>query len=468
VRLPKSIAGLRHRVRAGAVFLSVLLLSLGLAMAPAQPQSQPPSSLSDTDRADLLKQQAQLFQQMLQKPSDLDIAFKYADVSARLGDNEAAVTALERMLLFNPNLPRVDLELGALYFRMGSFQISRDYFNKAAAANPPSDVQAKINEYLGQIQKVSGGSQFSGFIFFGAQYQSDANVSPGSPNITSPTTGIALSLANDFVKGADLNYFATGSALYSYDLETQSHDSIDVTGTVFGNHYFHFGRLDLALGELTAGPRFNFSDPGLGAQTATTRPYLILNEVGLGGNQYFYTYGVGQELTGTWADNLVLSSRFEFRQKHFSNATDRPVSTGQNGNDKLVSLIGSKGITDNSALTLEFDFLDQSTLSPTLSNRTYSASGNYRISYDDPTDTFHFPWQTTFSLARTWSLYEASDPFFASTRDDRRWRIGLAENFQLTERLTLTLQIQRDIVSSNQSLFAYTSNSVLLGPQIRF
>ena len=464
MRLPKKVAGLRRAVRASVIFVSAALLSLALVPAMAWPQT----GLSPTERADPLKQQAALFQQMLEKPSDLDVAFKYADVSARLGDNEAAVTALERMLLFNPNLPRVDLELGALYFRMGSFQISRDYFNKAAAAKPPADVQAKINEYLAQIQKLSGGSQFSGFVFFGAQYQTDANVAPGSPNITSPATGIALSLANQFVKGADLNYFATGSALYSYDLETQSHDSIDVTGTVFGNHYFHFGRLDLALGEVTAGPRFNFSDLGLGTQTVTTRPYVILNEVGLGGNQYFYTYGTGGEAGATWPGNVTISSRFEFREKHFANAADRPASTQQNGNDKLVSLIGSKGITDNQAILLEFDFLNQSTLNPVLANHTYSVSGNYRISYADPTGMFNLPWQTTVSLARTWSLYDAADPFFLTTRDDRRWRIGLAESLPLTERLSLTLQLQRDIVSSNQPLFAYTSNSVLLGPQIRF
>lgn len=464
VRLPEYVAGLMRPVRASVLLLCAVVLSLALTAAPARPQQ----TLSQPERAELLKQQADLFQQILQKPSDLDIAFKYADVSARLGDNEAAVTALERMLLFNPNLPRVDLELGALYFRMGSFQISRDYFEKAAATNPPPDVQAKISDYLAQIQRLSGGSQFTGFVFFGAQYQSDANIAPGSPTLTSPITTQVLSLSSDFVKGADTNFFATGSGLYSYDLETQSHDTIDVTGTLFGNHYFHFGRLDLALAEVTAGPRFNFSDLGLGTQTVTTRPYLILNEVGLGGNQYFFTYGGGGEAGATFADNLTLSSRFEYREKAFSNAPDRPVSTGQNGNDKIVSLVGAKGITDNSAVLLEFDFLDQSTLNPVLSNRTYSLSGNYRISYDDPSGIFHLPWQTTVSLARTWSLYEATDPFFATTRRDRRWRVGLAENFQLTERLSLTLQFQRDIVSSDQSLFAYTSNSVLLGPQIRF
>ena len=34
--------------------------------------------------------------------------------------------------------------------------------------------------------------------------------------------------------------------------------------------------------------------------------------------------------------------------------------------------------------------------------------------------------------------------------------------------VALIVQVQRDIVSSNLSLYGYTSNSVLVGPQIRF
>lgn len=464
LRLPKSIAGLSQRFRAGSIFLPALLLAFALSTVPALPQQ----SLSGADRATLLKQQAELFQQMLQKPSDLELAFKYADISAQLGDNEAAVTALERMLLFNPNLPRVDLELGALYFRMGSFDVSRDYFNRAAAANPPGDVQAKINQYLGQIDKVSGGSALSGFVFFGAQYQTDANVAPGSPSISSPISPLVLSLSNDFTKQPDTNIFATAGLLYKYDLGTQSHDTIDATATMFGNHYFKFGRLDLALGEVTGGPRFNFDEPGLGAQAATVRPYAILNEVGLGGNQYFYTYGAGGDFGVAWPDSWGLNGKAELRQKHFSNATDRPTSNQQSGQDKLVSLIGSKGLGDTSTLALEFDFLDQSTEARTLSNYTYAVSGNYSVRYTDPLGLLKFPWQTVFSLARSWGLYQAPDPFFLTTRDDRRWRIGITQNFQVLDNLTLTVQLQRDIVSSNQSLFAYTSDSILVGPQIRF
>jgi thioredoxin-like negative regulator of GroEL len=44
-----------------------------------------------------------LLQLMLRDPSKLDIAFEYASLSSQVGDHEAAVSTLERMLIFAPN-----------------------------------------------------------------------------------------------------------------------------------------------------------------------------------------------------------------------------------------------------------------------------------------------------------------------------------------------------------------------------
>src|SRR5262249_10171866 len=132
-------------------------------------------SLAPAERAQLERQKEELFQRTLQNPKDLDAAFAFADVSARLGDNEAAVTALERMLLFNPNLTRVQLELGVLYFRMASFELARAYFDKALASDPPPEVRSKIEQYLRQISVVASSEQITGYVFFGVQGQSDAN-----------------------------------------------------------------------------------------------------------------------------------------------------------------------------------------------------------------------------------------------------------------------------------------------------
>ena len=432
---------------------------------------------ADGDRAALEAQKDQLFQQMLANPANLDVVFAYANVSAQLGDNEAAVSALEQMLLFNPNLPRVDLELGALYFRMGSFDVARSYFDKAAAASPPPDVQQRIDQYLALIAKQVSPSRLSGTVFFGAQYQSDANVAPANSMISSPIGPVLLS--NQFVKTSDVDLFLSGSLLYSYDLGNQDHDTIEVTGNGLVNHYMQVGRLDLDFGEVTAGPRFRFPQlPDTVAEAVTVKPYAILNEVGLGENQYFYTYGAGLEGTGIVWNDIAVKGVFEFRQKTFTNAPDRPVSTGLTGNDKLVSLSLTKPITPNSALSLEFDYVDQQTRLDFYSNESYAGAAAYHVHYDGPDGLFRFPMETTFYVSRLFSLYDAPDPccntsgsstsFSASSRDDRHWRFGITQGVQVADNIELIVQAQRDIVSSNLPLYGYTSNTVVVGPQIRF
>jgi hypothetical protein len=382
------------------------------------------------------------------------------------------------MLLFNPNLPRVQLEVGALYFRMGSFEIARTYFEKAAAANPPDEVKARIQTYLAEIARRSGVQQFTGFVLFGVQTQSDANIAPGSPLVHSPVGDVLLN--SQFVKKRDENVFGTGAFLYSYDLGTQDRDAVEIGGTGYANHYGTVTRLDLGLVELTAGPRFNFSRPLPQVEAVSVKPYLITNDVSLGGNQYFNTYGGGGELTARVWDDIHFKSIFEFRQKNFSNAVDRPLSSGLNGSDKLVSLFLSKPITSNPAseLSLEFDFLDQDTKFGFFTNKSYAGAAAYRIRYDDPTGILRFPWETTLLVGRNYTNYAAPDPccntsgtpfvFTTSTRFDRRWRFGLTQGFQVSENVSIVLQLQRDIVSSNLSLYAYTNNSVLVGTQIRF
>jgi hypothetical protein len=138
----------------------------------------------------------------------------------------------------------------------------------------------------------------------------------------------------------------------------------------------------------------------------------------------------------------------------------------------------SKPLFGNSALSGEFDYLDQSTRLAFYANKTYSLSAGYRVRYDDPLGWFEFPWESVVFGSRSWSIYAAPDPccntsgsavvFSPSARDDRHWRFGVTQSFQVTGGIAVILQVQRDIVSSNLPIYGYTSNSVLIGPQIRF
>ena len=452
--------------------IACYVIALAIFLVPVGAAAQ---AAAGGEAASLEAQKDGLFQQMLRDPGNLDVAFTYADVSARLGDYEAAVSALERMLLFNPDLPRVQLELGALYFRMGSFDLARAYFEKAGSANPPAEVRARVDQYLAQIESSESRHHLSGYVFSGVQYQTDANVA-GSSLILSPVGPVVL--GNQFTKQASGSIFTSGSAVYSYDLETQNRDTLDITDATYLNHYFNslVNRLDLALLEVTAGPRFNFPNGGLiGDKPASFRPYGIFDEVGLGWDQYFIAGGFGLEYDQIVWNDLALKGVFEFREKSFRNARNRPLSTGLSGSDKLLSLQATKPITENSALNLEFDYLDQSTQLGFYTNMSYAVSGSYRIRYEDPFGITQYPWESSPFIGRLWSNYAAPDPCCVtgpsgglSSQLTQRWRFGVTQTWQVLANTAIVLQLERDIISSNLSLYAYTNTSVLIGPQIRF
>src|SRR5215203_920491 len=105
-----------------------------------------------------------MFAQVLREPANLDLSFRFAEVATAAGDYEAAIGALERMLFYNPALPRVRLELGILYFRLGSYEMARSYLAGAlAGAGAPPEVRARVEPFLFEIDRRLATTQWSGF-----------------------------------------------------------------------------------------------------------------------------------------------------------------------------------------------------------------------------------------------------------------------------------------------------------------
>ncbi len=150
----------RTIIAAAFLLAAPLTVELGRAFAQPPPVPTPASVVANDYDA--------LFKQMFQNPSNLEISFKFAEQAAARGDYEAAIGALERMLFFNPNLPRVKLELGVLYFKLGSWDLARGYFQDAIkGGDVPEDVRAQVNAYLAEIARRQAPYEFSALLHAG-------------------------------------------------------------------------------------------------------------------------------------------------------------------------------------------------------------------------------------------------------------------------------------------------------------
>ena len=92
-----------------------------------------------------------IFSALIEDPTNLDYLFKYANLSILLGDLEAAISVFEQMLIYEPDLPRIRLELGVLYFRLNAYPSAKLYLNSVKNYDAPEEVLKKVDSFLNSI-----------------------------------------------------------------------------------------------------------------------------------------------------------------------------------------------------------------------------------------------------------------------------------------------------------------------------
>ena len=109
----------------------------------------PPAGPSEVEQ----KVYDDLFQQTLQKPADPATLVAFAEIAIQIGDLEGAISAMDRLLLIDGDQPEVKLELGVLYFRLGSFGAAKPYLEEAQASKKASErVKERAAAFLKEIK----------------------------------------------------------------------------------------------------------------------------------------------------------------------------------------------------------------------------------------------------------------------------------------------------------------------------
>jgi hypothetical protein len=112
----------------------------------SQPETTKPGSApSDALRASY----DAAFQASLDNPADPQVLVKFAEVAVQMGDIEGAISALERLLLVDGQQADVKLELGVLYYRLGSTEAAKAYLEAASSSPEASDeVKERAQTFL--------------------------------------------------------------------------------------------------------------------------------------------------------------------------------------------------------------------------------------------------------------------------------------------------------------------------------
>lgn len=346
-----------------------------------------------------------LFARMLAQPDDLDTAFQYATLSIRVGDLEAAISTLERMLIYAPGLPRLQLELGLLYYRLSAYRTAQTYFEAAISGeNVPDEVRAKVNQFLKGIVQASKLTTYSAQTRVGVRYQTNANRGPNGEIII--LNGLPFQLSADSQASADGNVYSSGKFHVSRRLPQQG-TSLEFDLVSYASKQFKLEQFDLAQAEMTLGPAFDLGRFGI--DNAAMGVYGIAAGAFLHEDFYASFFGAGTRVVSRPSPRLSSSTKLEYRYKTFYDSPTVPTATLRDGHEIRFQSSGQYLLSRTRALNFSAGATRSLASADYLSFTSYGAQIGSSVAFDSPFKDKQ-KWVLGSSVGLLYKEYDDPDP----------------------------------------------------------
>jgi len=408
------------------------------------------------------------FEAMQADPGNADKAIEFAHIAIEAGDMEGALGALERLLIFNPDLPRIRVEIGILYYRLGSYEEAQAYLRRVLDDSKlTADDRARADDYLSRTERGASNFQWHANFTSGTRWQSNANFGP--------TTGLARLIGFDFpisglgARRADWSFIGAygGSASYDPNLDTEVPFVLEANVNGFGQKQFKREDLDLFYVQPDFGPRFRLD--GI-SQGLTVRPYGLMNYFAVQANNFLMSSGGGVNVNAPFTSWFILDTTFEAQDRHYTPNGLRPLIQDRTGGFEAVQIKPAFALTDNQVMSLLLE-RDKVEANQRYQRAAYYLLGStYLIRYAAPWGLTDQPWYNTVGLTRTWRFYETENFLIDPTQAerDRQWDAVLSQTVGLAENVALIVQLSETINASNIPNYAYKDFTVLTAISVQF
>ena len=224
-------------------------------------------------------QREKIFAELIEDPTNLDFLFKYANLSILLGDLEAAISVFEQMLIYEPDLPRIRLELGVLYFRLNAYPSAKLYLNSVKKYDAPEEVLKKVDSFLDSIVEAERDFVHQHVLSMGLTRSSNAN--SGIDEDIIEIAGFALEVPDSSKPQNDLTRNIRYTYTLNQDLNHPRGDKVNYLVALTDQRLETFSQFDTSSIVTSASRTFNlegnptsiFSRPAL---DVTVSGFIVL------------------------------------------------------------------------------------------------------------------------------------------------------------------------------------------------
>ncbi|QTN30087.1 hypothetical protein HZ993_09940 [Rhodoferax sp. AJA081-3] len=446
-----------------ATRLVPIALCLSTITAPAFSQSTPLPTAQEVEQA---------FQEVIGKAASIEARTKYASLLVRSGNFEGGIAALEGLLIAPDAPASIRVELGVLYFRLGSYAISETYLRAAIddpRLDPPQKRQAE--SLLREVVRRNQRSQLSGSLMLGVRTQS--NPTAASDNDPVYYQGNPIARGKDAGPKSDTDVHLWGTLDHVFDLDQQNEASIVTSLVMFANHYNSVSSYsneagstkpsDLALIAGSTGLRFK--PMRLTAPALSIRPHLVFGSASANGNSYFTAGGWGIDGDFRPSETLLLGGSYENGRLVFSARSDIANSQVLGGSRQSLKMYATVETSTNQFLSAELGYVDFDGNAPYTAFKGPQAKIGYTLTYPAPISSSGLPWTTTLSVHTQQRDYRGADATVdaRTVRKDTEWRWSMMNVMPVTRAVSVQLQLDHTNIPSNIPNYTHTNTAGTLG-----
>ena len=404
-----------------------------------------------------------IYDALKKDPSDVSLLAAFANEASRIGNYEAAIGALESILVQNPGLNRVRVELGVMYYRVGAYDVSRYHLERALASGTlPDKVAARAQSYLDTDEERMDGTNISGFLSAGMRWDTNPRM------ITNEDEIFGVNDDGDTFIGKssqspedDFAGFLQGYVLWKEDLGNQYGETWDTSASTYWRWQFQESNADVGYTRLTTGPRLSLF-PGE-TDHFYLRPYAVstISLVDMGYSNA--TVGAGFTLSKRFDTWLTPYLRGEMRWRFDEDEEDvgllSEVRVGVNMALTEDLLVGFGARWENTDANADFR-----------SNNEIGAFADVNFRYDAPWELTAFPWELSVHGEYRHAAYDGVNPSIATgiDREDDIYRVIARNTVGLSSSWFLYVEGGTSIQDSNVPNYEANNEFIAVGATWRF
>ncbi|MEO0751852.1 MAG: tetratricopeptide repeat protein [Pseudomonadota bacterium] len=121
--------------------------------------------------------------QLEREPENFDLLWEIAVIASHQGAYDEAITALERLLIYFPRDAKLRIELGVMYFRLGSYAQAKRQFDAARTLGPSEEELSRMARFEPAVRSGQSGVRFSNSVTLTFGQRSNILTSASGPSI---------------------------------------------------------------------------------------------------------------------------------------------------------------------------------------------------------------------------------------------------------------------------------------------